>query len=51
MPKLSIDSCRVTHDKKHITVECDEKKNTHEYNKFEMHKIIKNDAPIRHRAH
>ena len=41
-PKISNDSCRVTHDKKQITVECNEnEKNIHKYTKFDQYKIIK----------
>jgi len=41
----------VTHDKKQITDECDGGKKIYmNYNKFEIHKIIKNDAPIRPRV-
>ena len=49
--KLSNNSCRVVHGQKQITDECDGKKQiTHEYNKFEMSKIIINDVPSRHRV-
>jgi len=50
-PKISNDSCRVTHDKKQFTVKYNEnEKNVHTYTKFDMYKIIKNVASIRHRV-